>query len=106
MHTEIGPVAGFSWYLVIVNSRSEKKVAALLQRHGLEVFLPVERMKRQWSDRVKWVEFPLFAARLFCRCEAKDYMKLIHCPGVCRNPIPVPDEEMDCLKKVIATPYA
>jgi hypothetical protein len=72
-----------NWFLVIANSRSEKRVADKLRTTGLEVFLPLQRVQRQWFDRVKIIEIPLFAFNLFCRCKPKDYLTILHTPGVC-----------------------
>ena len=104
---DVNAAASFDlgWFLVIVSSRSEKKVAALLERAEFEVFLPLERSERKWSDRVKLVDVPLFSCNLFCRCEPKQYLKLIHTPGVCGRPIPIPNEEIARLKKIISVPY-
>ncbi len=48
------------WYLLYTNPRAEKKVALELQKKGFEVFLPLQRTLKVWSDRKKWVEEPLF----------------------------------------------
>ena len=38
----------------------------LLQK-GIESFCPVQRVKRQWSDRVKTIEEPLFRSCIFVK---------------------------------------
>jgi transcriptional antiterminator RfaH len=55
------------WFLLTVGSKQEQKVALALQAKGLEVFLPMQRVRRQWSDRVKVYTAPLFNCNLFCR---------------------------------------
>jgi len=53
------------WYAVYVNSRHEKKVASLLDLKVIENYLPVQKVLKQWSDRKKVVEEPLFRSYIF-----------------------------------------
>ena len=57
---------GLSWYVVYARSRSEKKVAERLERAGITCFLPLLKVMRQWSDRRKMVEVPMFSGYLLC----------------------------------------
>ena len=101
-----------NWLLVIVQSRSEKRAASLLRSKGFEVFLPLQHARRQWSDRIKIIEMPLFACNLFCRCGPKDYLTILNTPGVFSfyeysgRPIAIPDAEIDRLMRITATAYS
>ncbi|MBS1566091.1 MAG: UpxY family transcription antiterminator [Bacteroidetes bacterium] len=53
------------WYAVYTKPRWEKKVHTLLQERGLESYCPLNKVHRQWSDRVKLVEEPLFKSYVF-----------------------------------------
>jgi hypothetical protein len=55
------------WVLLAVRGNRERKVAEGLQAKGYEVFLPMHTVRRQWSDRVKTYDAPLFTGQLFCR---------------------------------------
>jgi hypothetical protein len=55
------------WFLLVVRSKQERKVAEGLQAKGYEVFLPMHTVRRQWSDRLKTYAAPLFSCHLFCR---------------------------------------
>ena len=55
------------WKVIYVASRQEKKVFDRLKKEGIAVFLPLTKKLRQWSDRKKWVEFPLFNGYLFVK---------------------------------------
>src|SRR5215831_7857495 len=55
------------WYAIRTRSRHEKMVADQLDRQGVENFLPLVRRTRQWSDRAKEVELPLFSGYTFVR---------------------------------------
>ena len=49
----------YHWYAVYTRPRSEKKALITLSEDGYEVYLPLKKTLRQWSDRKKWIEFPL-----------------------------------------------
>jgi transcription antitermination factor NusG len=63
----------YFWHAVYVKSRTEKKAQAELQEKQIEVFLPLQRKLRQWSDRKKWVEMPLISGYLFVRASRREY---------------------------------
>lgn len=53
------------WFALQTRYRFEKKVAAQLASKGMEVFLPLRRENREWSDRQKLVTVPLFPGYAF-----------------------------------------
>jgi transcription antitermination factor NusG len=65
-----------NWYVFYTKSRQEKKVRDLLVKQGYEVFLPLQKVMRQWSDRKKKVDVPLFNSYIFVR-ESEDKIPLI-----------------------------
>jgi transcription antitermination factor NusG len=50
-----------------VSSRAEKKVSETLLLKGIEVYIPLVKTMRQWSDRKKMVELPLLKGYVFVR---------------------------------------
>jgi transcriptional antiterminator RfaH len=71
------------WYLLYTKPRAEKKVALELQQMGYEVFLPLQKVLRQWSDRKKWVEEPLFNSYLFILIDYNNsYQFILNTPGI------------------------
>ena len=94
------------WYAIRVRSNREKVVAASLEYRGFEPFLPLYRARRQWSDRVKDVELPLFDGYVFCRLDARFRLPALTIPGVLmfveanKTPIPVDDSEIASLKVI------
>lgn len=58
------------WYALYVRSRGEKSVGELLQKKGVEVYVPLVKTMRQWSDRKKMVELPLFSGYVFVKTTA------------------------------------
>jgi transcription antitermination factor NusG len=55
------------WYAVYTKSRWEKKVADQLTRVNIENYCPLNRVVKQWSDRKKVVEEPLFTSYVFVK---------------------------------------
>lgn len=55
------------WYAIRTKSRHEKIVCKQLEMDGLEFYLPMIRQPRQWSDRKKLIDWPLFPGYVFVR---------------------------------------
>jgi transcription antitermination factor NusG len=97
------------WYAIRVKSNREKVVAASLEYRGLESFLPLYRARRQWSDRVKDVELPLFDGYVFCRLDARFRLPALTIPGVLmfvevnKTPSPIDDSEIAALKVIASS---
>lgn len=53
------------WYAVYTKPRWEKKVAQLLSKKGIHNYCPINKVLKQWHDRKKWVEEPLFTSYVF-----------------------------------------
>ena len=58
-----------NWYALRVKSRHEFVSSEELTGKGIENFLPSVSRVRQWKDRKKIVNFPLFPGYLFVRLE-------------------------------------
>ncbi len=58
-----------AWYVLYTSARAEKRAQERLEQVGIQTFLPLHKVKRQWSDRVKEVEVPLFNSYIFVNCE-------------------------------------
>ena len=80
-----------------------------LQSLGYEYFLPTYKCQRQWSDRVKELEQPLFPGYLFCRFDFQSRRPLVMTPGVIqivgngKTPLPVADDEIEKIQLAVAT---
>lgn len=55
----------FAWYAVYTKPRWEKKVAELLSRKKIDNYCPLNKVERQWHDRRKIIEEPLFTSYVF-----------------------------------------
>jgi transcription antitermination factor NusG len=73
------------WFAFYTKSRHEKKVYDFLSRRGYEVFLPLQKTMRQWSDRKKKVEVPLFNSYIFVSITEDKIIDVLQAPGVSWN---------------------
>lgn len=71
------------WYVIYTRSRYEKKTAQLLTEQNFKVYLPLNKIFSQWSDRKKKVEKPLFSSYVFIYLETvRDYLRATAIDGV------------------------
>ncbi len=70
------------WFVFYTKSRHEKKVAQFLTKRGFEVFLPMQKVLRQWSDRKKKVEVPLFNSYIFVKTQEHRVGDVLQVPGI------------------------
>lgn len=95
------------WYAVYVKSRYEKKTSKLLEDKSIETYLPLIGRLKQWSDRKKMVEEPLFKSYLFVQTDLKNYYEILNTPGIVKfvtfegKPVPVPDNQIIAVKEYI-----
>lgn len=70
------------WYAAYVKHQHERKAADLLQRKGVEVLLPLQKVVRHWKDRKKTLSLPLFPSYLFVHSDLEDKWQILNTPGI------------------------
>ena len=70
------------WIAVYTKSRHEKVVIQELENKNIEAYCPIFKERRQWSDRKRWVEFPLFRSYVFAKIELKNSLYVLQAMGV------------------------
>jgi transcription antitermination factor NusG len=108
-----------AWFAVQTRPRHEKKVSAELQEKGVSAFLPLISSKRQWSDRSRVVEMPLFPQYVFVRIAQTLHTRVsvLRTNGVSNFVgtrgigVAIPDEQIERVQTVVtrgipATPHA
>jgi hypothetical protein len=53
------------WYVLYTNPKAEKRVSEQLTKMGITNYCPLITKVKQWSDRKKKVEEPLFTSYVF-----------------------------------------
>jgi Transcription antiterminator len=95
------------WFALQVRTRFESLVATLLHQKGYPVLLPTCTSRRQWNDRVRDLQVPLFPSYLFCRFDPAKRLPILTTPhvisvvGVGRTPVPVDDKEIAAIREVM-----
>jgi transcriptional antiterminator RfaH len=99
-----------NWYVVYTKPKWEKKVAEKLSEIGIECYCPLITQIKQWSDRKKKVEVPLFNSYVFVQLEDIDRNSVFQISGVIRylfwlgKPAIVKDSEIDIIKTSLKAP--
>ncbi len=90
-------------------SRAEKKVAERLVEAGVEVFLPMVEVLRQWSDRKKKVQKALFNGYVFVKTDRNNLWNCLQTPGAVKFvnfsgvPATIRDEDVETIQRLVAT---
>lgn len=95
------------WYAVYTKPRWEKKVAALLTQKGLENYCPLNKVLKQWHDRKKLVEEPLFSSYVFVFATPTEFTEIKKTEGIINfvywlgKPAVVREEEIITIKSFL-----
>lgn len=98
------------WHALYVRSRSEQKVQSRLTDMGIEAYLPLITRIKQWSDRRKKVEEPLFRSYVFVYNSLRQHFDVLSVDGVVRfvtferKAVIVPDNQIIAIKKYVDDP--
>lgn len=108
--------AEMNWFAIRTRSRHEKVAERQLQGQGIDVFYPVVSQIRQWSDRRKVVELPLFAGYAFVRIapSAEERVRVLRTHGIVElvggqgHGSPIPAEQIEAVRALVAgnVPFA
>ena len=101
-----------SWFALYTRPRFEKKVAEELENAGFEIWLPLQTVVRQWSDRKKKLEMPLFNGYVFVHTISKYLYHAVQTDGVVSTvrfggaPAVIRDEQIELIRKILIGPDA
>jgi transcription antitermination factor NusG len=99
------------WKVLYVSSRQEKKLSVRLQQLGIKNYLPIVKKLRIWSDRKKWVDFPMFNGYLFIQPEDTKIDLAVQQPGAVRylmyngKHAKVTQKEIDIIRSIESSGY-
>ena len=93
-----------SWFAIYVKSRTEKKVSSELENQGIDHYLPLIKILKQWSDRKKWVHEPLFKSYVFVHVDPLQYFEVLKANNIVRyisfegNAVKIPPQQIEAVK--------
>ncbi|MFO0754219.1 MAG: UpxY family transcription antiterminator [Thermodesulfovibrionales bacterium] len=101
-----------NWYALHVKSNHEFVAGGELARKGVDAYLPAVKTMRQWKDRRKLIEAPLFPGYLFVHLNPtpEEFHYVLKTRGVVAfialnpgSPTPVETEEIESLRLLTAS---
>lgn len=93
------------WYIVYTYPNLEKKIYNDLTRRSIKAYLPLQHVVRQWSDRKKVLEVPMFPNYLFINSKERERFNLLKVSGILKiimfdgKAAVVTDEEIETIRK-------
>lgn len=100
-------LSAIRWFALYTRSRHEKIVQTELAKKNIETFLPLRKITRQWSDRKKMIEEPLFKSYLFVHAPFSERFTILNTVGVVNyvrqgsEPAEVPEKELITIRKFL-----
>jgi len=97
------------WLVFYTRSRQEKVAQKALEQFGFQGYLPMHKIMRQWSDRKKKVEVPLFNSYIFVFDQEYRIGNILDVPGISRilrydgRPAYLREKELETIKRFIAS---
>jgi transcription antitermination factor NusG len=94
-----------SWYVLLVRTNQEKRVADSLAARAVDHYLPCYSSIRRWKDRHIKLEIPLFPGYIFVRLPLTDKRTVLTVPnilsliGTSRGPSEIAEEEIQCIRR-------
>ena len=95
------------WLVLYTKPRNEKKVTERLTNNCFEMYCPLVKTLRQWSDRKKKVKVPLFSSYVFINVDEKNRQLALHDPGVMNyvywlgKPAVVRNSEIEAFRHIV-----
>ena len=99
------------WLVVYTKPKWEKKVDSNFAQKGIESWCPTQKKERQWSDRKKVIEEPLFKSYVFVRASKEEHANVLSTMGVVRflyfekKPAIIRDNEIELIRKYLGLSY-
>jgi len=97
------------WVAIYTAARAEKTTTERIARElGLETYLPMHRVLRKWSDRMKMVEEPMLQSYSFVKIAESDILRVRQVRGVSgivsfphSGIAVIPPQEMEAMRRLV-----
>lgn len=95
------------WFAIYTPFKREKIAASELKKSGIQIYLPIHTVTRQYVRKTKKVDLPLINQYLFVKITSKQYQQVYQCPYVLnfvkfsKNLVSIPEKEIDLIKRIL-----
>ncbi|MDO6435738.1 UpxY family transcription antiterminator [Flavitalea sp. BT771] len=95
------------WYIAYTFPKAERRIHSKLESMGYSSYLPLHKVIRNWSDRKKELEVPLFPNYIFIQILPSERFSVLEIKGIVRyvsfdrKPATVSDTLIESLKKIL-----
>lgn len=95
------------WFALYTKPRQEFKAATELRDYYIEYFLPTINVVKQWSDRKKKVEEPLFRGYVFIKADKTERLQAVELKSIVKTiffdgkPAVIPEWQIESMKKML-----
>ncbi len=95
------------WYACYTKPRAEKAALQRLREAEIESYLPLQRTRKKWSDRMKWVDEPLLKSYIFVKVNSENFMKVMKIEGLLHfitfenRAVPIPESQINAIRLLL-----
>lgn len=95
------------WFAVYTQYKREKLVRDRLSDKGVECYLPVRKVIRQWSKKRRTMELPLISCYIFVKITTAEYVPVLETEYVLkfvkfkRDLIAIPEKEIELIRSIL-----
>lgn len=96
------------WFAVYTNYKREKLVKQALDRKGIECYLPIQKVIKQWSKKRRTMELPLISCYIFVKITKPEYIPVLETEYVLKfikfskDLIAIPENEIQIIKNLLS----
>ncbi len=95
------------WFAVYTKYKREKLVNRLLSNKKISAYLPLQKVTRRYTRKIKKLELPLISCYIFVKIRANEYLPVLETENVVRfvrfskNLLSIPEKEIQIIRKVV-----
>ncbi|MEO1263209.1 MAG: UpxY family transcription antiterminator [Bacteroidota bacterium] len=95
------------WFAVYTRSKSEKVVQRLLASKKIENYLPLQKVTRRYTRKIKSHDIPLISCYIFVKITKDQYVPVLETENVVKfirfskNLVSIPEQEIEIMKLVV-----
>lgn len=95
------------WFAIYCAFKKEKFAKKLLEKKGIETYLPLQKVVRKYDRKIKKLEIPLINCYLFVRIIKSDYVTVLETDYISRfvkigkDLLAIPDAEIEIMQRIL-----